>query len=566
MPASSKPIHFPIALLLLLGLSQSAQATSIQGSNRSDSSTELAAKSASGSLFDRAISMAQTIPDKPTRIQALTAIARRLQEVHQSAKAKQLIDRVMQIAYSIPVTPTSDRYEASQQEAPFIAISARVAEAGFVDRALELVKSRISTKLNKGFALNKIAVAAAHQGKTQQAKELLSEAVRSLEEETEDYAYESNGSCGNDKFQAFSDIAESFSLVSELDRALKVAESIWGCSSASGDSTQNYQAWAYLGILNQVTTVPQVKTIWASAKRMPQVPRVIPNPVERTLTWSAIAVKSIDLNDLPLALSIATEVSKISPGEYEILGFRELQQEKLQEIAEAFAEKRQFEAALQVKDAIENNFRKDLALAAIASQLTQAGKLPEALELANSISDATFRTKSKLVIVRNLNKIGLSAQAKTLFESLIPELTPEVAPELMAIGQSARALEFVAKLDPDKQAHIILETARQSLEIGQLETAQKLAKIPKYRGQQEDILRAIAVRQIKLGQLDRALKLVLPLADNRDWDDPTTRTALLVSIAKGFAQSGQSSKALQAATAISDIQDRVAAIAAIATN
>jgi tetratricopeptide (TPR) repeat protein len=566
MPASATLIHFPIALLLLLGSSHATQATSAPGLNRPDFMAELSTNSASSSLFNRAIFMAQAIADPLERIQALTSIARRLTEVHQPAKAKQIIDQVMQIAHRIPVESARNQYEASRQEEPFIAISAQIADAGFIDQALALVRSRISTKLNQGLALNKIAVAAARHGKTQQAKKLLSEAVRSIKGASEDNVYQSNGGCENDKFQAFSEIAKSLSLVSELDQALKVTESIWGCTSASGDWSQSYQAWAYLGILSQIETVQEVKIIWASAQRMPQNPKVIQDPIERASTWSAIAVKLIQLNEIPLALSIATEVSQIPHPQYEILGFPESQQLGLQEIAAAFAAKQQFEAALQVKDLIKNDFRKNLALRAIAAQLARAGKLPQALELANSISDATLRTKSKLLIVRNLNEMGLRAQAKTLFESLIPELTPEVAPELVAIEQSARALEFVAKLDPDKQASIILDTARQLIDVGQLESAQRLANMLKYRGEREDILRAIALRQIKLGQLDQALNLVLPLQDILTLRDPITRTSLLTSIAQGFARSGQSSKALQAATAISTTSDRVAAIAAIATD
>jgi tetratricopeptide (TPR) repeat protein len=566
MPASATLIHFPIALLLLLGSSHATQATSAPGLNRPDFMAELSTNSASSSLFNRAIFMAQAIADPLERIQALTSIARRLTEVHQPAKAKQIIDQVMHIAHSIPVESARNQYEASRQEEPFIAISAQIADAGFIDQALALVRSRISTKLNQGLALNKIAVAAARHGKTQQAKKLLSEAVRSIKGASEDNVYQSNGGCENDKFQAFSEIAKSLSLVSELDQALKVTESIWGCTSASGDWSQSYQAWAYLGILSQIETVQEVKIIWASAQRMPQNPKVIQDPIERASTWSAIAVKLIQLNEIPLALSIATEVSQIPHPQYEILGFPESQQLGLQEIAAAFAAKQQFEAALQVKDLIKNDFRKNLALRAIAAQLARAGKLPQALELANSISDATLRTKSKLLIVRNLNEMGLRAQAKTLFESLIPELTPEVAPELVAIEQSARALEFVAKLDPDKQASIILDTARQLIDVGQLESAQRLANMLKYRGEREDILRAIALRQIKLGQLDQALNLVLPLQDILTLRDPITRTSLLTSIAQGFARSGQSSKALQAATAISTTSDRVAAIAAIATD
>jgi tetratricopeptide (TPR) repeat protein len=585
---SKSAIHFPIALLLLFGFRQPAQGNSADPVNLESSSqalsqslTELGIQVATSpnpkpakALLERAIQIAETIQPLTQRSQALLTIARRLREVNQSSKSHQLIERVIQLALDRASEPVQNEYDKDRQQEDLAIISAQLAEAGQVDRALQFVRTKISLKLRKGQALNRIAVAIAHQGKTQQARELLSEAVRSVKSETGDYAYESNGSCGNEKFAIFSEIAKSLSLVSELDQALQVAETIWGCNSASGDSAQYYQAWAYLGILSNLRTVEQLQQAWNSAKRMPQAPNVSGDPAERLITWHEIAEKLIDLGEIPLALSITTQLSTLSKIKDDTRMYSypeflvETGQENLQKIALKLAQKQQFEAALQVTQLLANaSARQDIARKEIASQLAYTRQLDKALQVANSISDATIKTRTKLAIVENLQKVGLTTQANALFEKLILSLTPESAPELVAIGQRDRALNLIAKLDEqsDAQAQILVETAMKFVELKQLEPALKLSSRLKEDRNRHPLLLAIAAQQVKLEQLDQALELALSLKNSGLWDLPPQRDRLLASITHGFAQSGQSAKARQAAEEISADLARVAVISELAT-
>ncbi|MBD2372747.1 hypothetical protein H6G63_05715 [Leptolyngbya sp. FACHB-402] len=585
MLASSKPaIHFPIALLLLFEFKQPAQAAPAvqvtQTLTTSGSLTELGIQIAESptpkpaeALFERAIQIAEAIPTFTERTQALLTIARRLREVNQVSRSQQLIERAIQLSLDRVSEPVKDDYDKARQQEDLAIISAQLAEAGQVDRALQLVKTRISSNLRKGQALNKIAVAVAHQGNAQQARELLSEAVRSVKGDTEDYAYESNGSCGNEKFAIFSDIAKSLSLVSELDQALQVAETIWGCNSASGDAAQYYQAWAYLGILSHLETVEQLQQTWNSAKQMPQAPNVSGDPVERLMTWHELADKLIDLGDIPLALSITTQLSTLSKVKdgtrtYIYPEFLvEMGQKDLQKTALKLAKKRQFEAALQVTQLLADApSRQDIVRKEIAGQLAHTKQLDKAMQVANSVSDTTMRTRSKLAIVENLQKVGLTAQADTLFESLIPMLTPESAPELIAIGQRDRALNLIAKLDGQSDAHqrILIETALQFVNLNQFKPALELSSKLKENGNRHPVLLAIAAQQVKLGQLDQAMELALSLKNSSHWELPPQRDRLLASIANEFVRSGQFEKARQAAEEISEDLARVAVISGLA--
>lgn len=584
---SKSAIHFPLALLLLFRFSQPAQGTlavqvnpDLSSQALSESLAALGTQVAASpnpqpaeALFERALQIAETIQPLTERSQALLTIARKLREANQTSRSQQLIERVIQLALAHASERATDEYGKERQQEDLAIISAQLAEAGQVERALQFVRTKISLKLRKGQALNKIAVAIAHQGKTQQARELLSEAVRSVKGDTEDYAYESNGSCGNEKFAVFSDIAKSLSLVSELDQALQVAETIWGCNSASGDSAQYYQAWAYLGILSNLRTVGQLQQTWNSAKRMPQAPNVSGDPVERLMTWHELAEKLIDLGEIPLALSITTELSTLSRIKddtrmsiYPQL-LVEMGQENLQKIALKLAKNRQFEAALQVTQLLAGApARQDIARKEIAAQLAHTRQLDKALQVASSVSDATIKTRTKLAIVERLQKIGLTAQADALFEKLIPALTPESAPELVAIGQRDRALNLIARLDgqSDAQTQILVETAMQFVELKQVEPALQLSLKLKEDRNRHPLLLAIAAQQVKLGQLDRSLEVALFLKKSSLWDLPPQRDRLLTSIAYGFARSGQSVKARQAAEEISEDLARVAVISELA--
>ncbi len=580
LTSSKSAIHLPIALLLLFGFGQSAQGTLAAQINMTpalppptlaESLTTLGIQVAASpdpqlaeTLFARAIQIAEAIPTLPERTQALLTIARRLRAAKQTTRSQKLVERVIQLTMDYAAKPVQENYEQDGKQRELAVISGQIAAAGEVDRALQLANNKIPIQLRKGQALNNIAAAIARQGNTKKAKELLNEAVRSVKGDREDYVYESNGSCGNEKFAVFSEIAKTLSLVSELDPALGIAETLWGCHSASGDAAQQYQAWAYLGILSHLGTAQQLQRTWNSAQRMPQSPGITADPVERIMTWYAIADKLIDVGETPLALSIATQISTASKikdnGGMSINPDYPLQlgQENLQKIALKLAQQQKFAAALQVTQLLAGApARQDIARKEIAGQLARARQLDKALQVAESAADQTMKTRSKLAIVQNLQKIGMTAPAKALFETLIPSLSAGTAPELVAIGQGDRALRLLGQLiKRDKSIgnneQVFAETALQFVELKQLEPALTLSDYIKNDEIRQPLLLVIAAQQVKLGQLDRALELVLSLKQSNYWDLQSQRDRLLTSIAKEFARSGRLAQARQVAEAVSE--------------
>jgi hypothetical protein len=239
----------------------------------------------------------------------------------------------------------------------------------------------------------------------------------------------------------------------------------------------------------------------------------------------------------------------------------------LQNIALKLAQKQKLEAALQVTQLLADApARQDIVRREIAGQLARARQLDKALQVAASVADRTMETRSKLAIVQNLQKIGLTTPANALFETLIPALSPETAPELVAIGQSDRALKLLDKLDGklDKNGRVLAETALQFVELKQLEPALKLADHIKNDEIRHPLLLAIVEQQVKLGQLDQALVLALSLKKSNVWGLSTKRDQFLASIAMGFGRSGQLAKARQVAEAVSEELAKVALLSDLA--
>jgi tetratricopeptide (TPR) repeat protein len=185
-------------------------------------------------LFNRAIQVAETIPEKSAKSQALATIALKLSEAKQTQRSQQLFDRAIQVANQIPSDQVQPRQEALRD------ISIQLAQAGQIPRSLQLVKT-ISSEFRKAQALNTIATILVDRGNVRQAKAVLVEAAQFARGIHGDYAYESNGSCGNDKFEVLSKIAGSLSVLSQFDQALRIANSVKGCGSATGEMSQDYQ-------------------------------------------------------------------------------------------------------------------------------------------------------------------------------------------------------------------------------------------------------------------------------------------------------------------------------------
>ena len=537
-------------------------------------------------LFDRAIQVAGVISDRAAKIRALSAIAFNLAQVGQTARSEQLFNTAVKLTKK-----TSPDFDLYAQGPALRDVIIQMAQAGQTQRALKLTQT-LSSHIHKAQSLNEIAASLASRGQWQQGKAILLEALQFARGITGDYAYESNGFCGNEKFAVLSKIAGNLSLLSQLDSALQVAGSVSGCSSAAGQSTQDYQAWAFLGILSYLTKIDSVKQTWTSAQ-------AIKSPLEQSIAWSAIAVKLIEMGEVPLALSIAQKIAAIPPvkdysPEWTQLNFA-TQENALRDIALKLAQKQQFDAAMQVvqgmtasPQSISGSMQesgifpqpsiKDTTLGEIAHQLALAGQVSQALQVANSIPNTEAKALAQIAIAKGLQKTGQMAQASKLLQDLPLPPTPakpndysafqplsHITVALVTVGQTDRALQMAQSIPNDlvKEA-TLTDIAVQMADMGHLEPALKLVNDLKGEGSKTTVLNKVASKLVELGQLDRAFQIASSLAGSPSSMEGSEKAKILTEIADKFAQLGQRTQALKAAETIEEDELKAKTIAAIA--
>lgn len=605
---SQKTIFPPIALSLVMILGSPGIASSfatnrlatpaptVTASHRSSQAEVLAVLAfnlaTSGNLeqsqplFDRAIQVAEVISDRAAKIRALSAIAFNLAQVGQTPRSEKLFNTAVQLTKK-----TSPDFDLYAQGPALRDVIIQMAQAGQTERALQFTQT-LSSPVLKAQTLNEIAGSLANRGKWQQAKSILLEALQFARGITGDYAYESNGFCGNEKFAVLSKIAGNLSLLSQLDSALQVAGSVSGCSSAAGQSTQDYQAWAFLGILSHLTKIDSVKQTWKSAQ-------TIQSPLEQSIAWSAIAVKLIDMGEVPLALLIAQKIAAIPPvkdssPEWTLLNFG-TKENALRDIALKLAQKQQFDAAMQVvqgmavssqlvsglrqeSDLFPQPSIKDKTLGEIAHQLALVGQVSQALQVANSIPNIEAKALAQIALIRVLQTTKQESQASKLLQDLPLPPTPtkpndyyesqpisNIATALVTVQQTDRALQMAESIPSDLVRETTLTNiAVQLADLGQIEPALKLAKSLKGEGSRAIVFNKVAYSLVELGQLDRAFQIVSSPAGSPSSLEGSETAKILTEIAGKFAQLGQRSQALKVAETIQGNELQAKTIASIA--
>lgn len=576
----------PIALALLLipAFSQTEITVASPSAKRiEDLATEIAAAGnpeLAMQLFNRAIQIAETVEDKADKINTLSAIAIKLAEVGQTQKATQLFNRAIQLSKQ-----TDENFTLYYQEPARRDIAVAMAKAGMIQPALLLVKT-INSNFRQAEALNAIAPILAETGQTEPARQILLKALAKARGITGDYAYESNGSCGNDKFEVLSKIAGNLSLLKQFDKALEVARSVTGCSSASGDSTQDYQAWAYLGILANMANVQQVKQAWTSAQ-------TIQNGSEKMAVWSEIGRKLAAMGEVNLALAVAEKFSQefqtvtvINSG----VDIREFGQKEsiLSAIAIELAKNKQFDSALKIvqkiheltpeQEAAVKQYNmptqpsiKALTLVEIAREYAKDRQVEPALQLVNSIGNQEGKALGIIAIAQALQTTGKSDQAdKLIAESLQLPAIPStdnseanqsisrIALALLTVGKVDQALQIVQSIKNDTtKEEAMAKIASKLSEMGQVERGFQIAKTINLAGIKQEALYKIGLKYIELGQLERGLEVTKLMPEDSNID-------LLASLADGLAKAGKTEQALQVAQTIGNVSVKAIAIANIA--
>jgi tetratricopeptide (TPR) repeat protein len=361
-----------------------------------------------------------------------------------------------------------------------------------------------------------------------------------------------------------SNIAVNLNLIAELDRALEVAKAVTGCSSASGEGGTDYQAMAFISILGRLTTVEQVQQTWDNAQ-------TIANAHEKAEIWSAIATKFIELGEPQQAIAMVEQfanemppITSIDSG-YAMRMFW-TRERALRAIATQFAKQQQFDEALRVASYMadptaspindpmgymSNSSIKAETLAEIARQYAIAGRVSDALELVNSISNVKINALAQIAIIRQLQQAGQQDQASELFQRLsIPQTASDDFEESLAFGEIAIALTTIGQVDRAIQLTesiplSYVQTAiwrgmvEQLASVNQTDAALALVDRVSDANVKGSMRAAIATELAKLGQFDRALQVVRTIEDGR------FRTIAHHSIAEQLLKAGQAERALQ---------------------
>ncbi|PSB01516.1 tetratricopeptide repeat protein [Merismopedia glauca] len=466
---------------------------------------------------------------------AISAIAVDIAKLGKTQRAMQLFNRAVKLhqANSKKDDPTQDPYF---RDRALVDIIINMAKAGQIKQALQITK-KLPSPLSKAEAFNGIATSLIADGKIDAAREPLSQALKmagKIADEDIRYTYLSNGSCGNDKFGLLVGIGQNLSLMARFDEALKVANQVYGCSSATGESTQSYQLWAFTAILSHFNQSDRLKQTWKSASKITR------DLSEKAEIWSAIAIKLLEIGEIDLAFNIATQIADKVPSGLTL-------------------------------DPPYTNGSKEPELIAIAFKLAEVGATEKSQQLVNLI-DEPFKSEVKALITipvaKKLYQQGESAAANTLLaQSLqLPQITPDpqrafddyklsqtrnirqqIAVELVKIGQLDRALQINTTITDEYWQQNTLTLITSALaEKGEIESAFQVASKISSSVDLVSFLKTIAPKLTTKEQVSLTLPIMEKILADREIADSWKDEAIAI-IAPKLIEVGDSDRGIQLA-------------------
>lgn len=588
-------VKLAIALCSLLWFPKAAVADTLSTDRSDRPSYELAALGAELAasdnrqqallLFARALELASSVDNQIERRTATIAIAAKMGTVGEKERALKVLEE------AVKLSPNDDDYvyiadislemakmgaikrsrqlfaravrlnraqakkadrtqDAYYRDADLVKIIDLMAKAGQLQEAAKL-SSTLPSPLSRAGALNDVASSAIAKGKLDFARRTLDRVLETVSRiDNNTYAYMSNGDCGNDKFSLLAAVAKNLNLLGDLERALEIANDIYGCTSANQEYSQNYQISVYTGILNSFAKPKQIRQSWKSASK-------ITDTIDKLDIWGAIALKLIEVGEIDLSFEVAGKVAAAENST--LVGYAppypSYKEQKLTDIAFKLAEVGATARARQVADLIGKPLSKEIEVfisIPAAKKLDRQGKSIEAKELL-----------SRNLQLLDLNKLDSpNLPFNDVLKSI--EVRKQIAVELAKIGQLEFGLQVVQGIPKDRRGGTLYQMAAALVDIGnleatfqiseiiddsidlpyflatiapklttkeQLETALKIveriqadAKIADYV--KEEAIAKIALRLIATGQLDRGLELAKNLKTNR------VRSSFALEIAK----------------------------------
>lgn len=408
------------------------------------------------------------------------------------ALSREIFNRAVKLerAQAKKADRTEDNY---YRDAGLVKIIARMAEAGQLQEAERLSRT-LPSALSRAEALNDVASRAIAEGKIDFARRTLDRVLQAVSRiENGTYAYMSNGDCSNYKFSLLGAVAKNLNLLGELEQVLEIANSVYGCASATGESSQSYQFWVYTGILNSFSKPEQVKQTWNSARQ-------ITDTLDKLDIWGAIAVKLVEAGEIDLSFEAArkyaaAEVSEVvryyfSPDSYK--------HKELTNIAFKLAEAGATARARQVMALIEQPLSKEIEVLLgipAAKKLDREGKSTEARELL-----------SRNLQLLDLNKLDSpNLRSNEVLKSI--EVRQKIAIELAKIGQLEFALRVVQGI-PQGRGWNLQQMAAALVDMEDVEGAFQVSQLIDDSIALIEILETIAPKLKTKERVETALKIV----------------------------------------------------------
>jgi tetratricopeptide (TPR) repeat protein len=480
-------------------------------------------------LFDRAVAMALKLESSNLRYESLLDIANKMvrsgEKTQASSTLKLAALEAQANAEALPevalaMAKLGDQKQASTlfnqaialqqqqtvetepyfREKNLVNIIQKMAEAGQIESALNLTK-RVSDQLRRAEVFNAIATQLIARGKLEEAQAPLSEALniaQRISDEDSSYSYMSNGSCGNYKFEALSNIAQNLSLLGQLERALTVAISTNGCSSASGDEQRAYRVWAYSSILKPIKDPKLVQKAWQSAQTIHF------SDWDRADVWGVVAIKLAEVHETSLAYDVAQKITKIE-----------------------FFEGLRDPAYLGTKDEL---------FKTIAVKLSEAGDVEKAQKLVPIIQpDGIEREAQAIILLKFIDQLDSKTQAQPI-KALLSQA--------LQLTQQTIVNHKEGFNDYGRQRNFRSELAASLTKNGQLPAALALAKTFQNPSDRSTILSRIALALAKKGSITDALRLVQTIKY------PQIKDSALSDISSFLGKTGNISQALKTAQTI----------------
>ncbi len=363
-------------------------------------------------------------------------------------------------------------------------IAVEAARAGKFDVALQTANS-LEDEDSKAYALGEVAVFLAKAGEVEQALQI----ADSLPGDQQDKAY------------ILGAIASSLAKAGEGERALQIAQSV-------EDQQDKAVVLAQAGALEEALQL--VETLEESKQT-------------ETLGWMAKALARGGEDEQALKLAKSLPVNSF-------------QGSILLDISSTLAEAGEWEQALEVAELIKNDYAQedastelvpDLnsisrvrneALFRIADALTEAGKLEQALQVAQSIKaeDSEFDFNQQYVLGNIARELAIAGDFEKALE--VARSTEDksddsdVAIELAKAGNLDAARQIAASLENEYEegyhkVSILKEVAAQLTNAGKLDEAKEIVQSVESEEDQGTILISIVQALAKAGQVEEALQL-----------------------------------------------------------